>query len=133
MPIKIITKDKYTLSIYSNGMAEFLVREGIELNGTVAREMKNDLVKIIRSNICYILLGGGEFFNVTIKARELGSSRKISSHLVALAFYSSNVSLQALGEMYKKIDKPYVHTRIFNNRDSARDWLLEQIEKEKQQ
>ena len=75
----------------------------------------------------YLYVEPEGFFRVTRKARKLGASKDFSSHLAAVAFVTSNSSLALLGELYNKINKPSVPTKVFSSKEAAKEWLAEQI------
>lgn len=118
-----IETDKVILTIHENNFAGYLIKQDVILDEKAVRETKR-ILEEFRPGAKYFVLAEGEgFFRVSRKARRLGASRSFSSHLAAVAFYSTNFSLHLLSELYNKIDKPAVVTRAFRDRELAMDWL----------
>ncbi len=121
--MKIIESEHYLIKIHDNDFTEYMIKDGVMYNESVARHTKNALEKYKKSAKFYVLAEGQNFFRVTKGARKLGADKEFSNHLAAVAFYSTNVSLSLLGELYIKINKPAVTTKLFTNRENAEEWL----------
>ncbi|MCE3258798.1 MAG: hypothetical protein K0S12_439, partial [Bacteroidetes bacterium] len=91
-----------------------------------AVEAKTEIRKRRGNDKFYVLAEGVEFFTMTKEARELCSTVTHLDNVFAIAFYTKNISILLLGEIYNKINKPPVPTKVFTNKDEARDWLNEQ-------
>ena len=131
MPMKIVETERYILKIYENNFLEYYIKEGVVIDMGLALEVKK-ICKQYRPNTkFYVFTEGAGFFNVTKEVREAGASKEFSKNMVAVAFYTTNPTLLLLGELYNKINKPAVETKIFTNRDKALTWLKSIMEKEK--
>ena len=75
-----------------------------------------------------ILIEGVGFFNVKKEVRKLGADKKFSSRALAVACYTKNPSLLLIGELYNKINKPAVVTKMFTDREKAMHWLKSFVE-----
>jgi hypothetical protein len=125
---EIIQTDKYIIRIYDEyNYMEYIIREGITLDVEDIRKAK-ELVVALRPGVKFYVYGEGvEFFTLTKEARELCATKEHSDNTIAIAFYTKNVSLLLLGEIFNKINKPVVPTRIFNDRKKAKAWLSQQM------
>ncbi len=79
----------------------------------------------------YVLMEGEEDATVNNAARRLAASKEYAQYTVALALCTANLALRIMGNLFLKINKPAVATRLFESREEAMAWLLVQIEKQK--
>jgi hypothetical protein len=107
--------------------AEFIIRDGVLYDEPLACETRRILAEASPGKKYLLLVHSDGFFRVTRKVRRLGASKDFSSHLSAVAFFTSNSSLALLGELYNKINKPAVPTRVFSSRESAEEWLISRL------
>jgi hypothetical protein len=129
---EIIVKPNYVLKIFQeNNLAELIFNAGAVLDEPLAREIKRTLVTTHPERKYNLLVGSKGFFRVTKGARILGARKSFSTHLAAAACYTSNSSLALLGELYTKINKPAVTTRVFSWREEALEWLLANMKSSK--
>lgn len=108
-------------------ITELIIKADVLLDEPVAREIKKMLEELKPGKKHFLLVQSPGFFQVTQKVRKLGASKKFSSHLAAVGAYSSNASIILLADLYNKINKPAVVTKIFHVRESALEWLLLQM------
>ncbi|MFL5765665.1 MAG: hypothetical protein ACJ77K_17095 [Bacteroidia bacterium] len=126
----IIETEKYRLEIRDGSdLLEYTIKEGITYDAEDAIETKARVTALHPGERFYVLGKGIEFFNITAAARALAATKEFSDNTIAVAFYTSNISLQLIGEMYVKLNKPAVPTKIFKSLFSAQEWLNEQMNK----
>ncbi|MCW3105392.1 MAG: hypothetical protein JWO09_3832 [Bacteroidetes bacterium] len=127
---EIIETDKYTMKIHDQEcLLEYIVKEGVKLDVDELLEGKKALTKLRPGVRFFVLAEGIEFFTISKEARDLCATAEYSDNTIAIAFYTPNISLLLMGEMYNKINKPAVPTKIFSQRDTAEEWLREQMKK----
>jgi hypothetical protein len=127
-PPKVIETDKFLIKIYEKkSYLEYCIAEGATIDVEAAEEGKKRITELSPGLKFYVLAEGYNFFTLTIGARKLCATKEFSDNTIAIAFYTTNISLLLLGEMYLKINKPVVSTKIFSNRDTAKEWLNEQM------
>jgi hypothetical protein len=118
----------YLLKIHADScFSEYVIKADAILDEKMARHTKKMLEEAAPGRKHFLLVSSEGFFRVTKKARKLGADRNFSSHLAAVACYTSNSTLALLGELYNKINKPAVRTRVFYSREAAQEWLHEQM------
>ncbi|MCE3278966.1 MAG: hypothetical protein K0S44_1157 [Bacteroidetes bacterium] len=128
MPYQLIETDKYSFRIHAqNNLLEYIIKEGVTIDVVDIIEGKKLLTKAKPNTKFFVLAEGIEFFTLTKGARELSATKEFSDNTHAIAFYTTNSSLLLLGEIYNKINKPVVPTKIFNDRDEAMEWLIQQM------
>ncbi|MCD6068795.1 MAG: hypothetical protein K0S33_3621 [Bacteroidetes bacterium] len=105
---------------------EYHIKEGITMEAEDVAASKEQVIRLFPGTMFYVYSEGAEFFTMTKKARELVASKDHLDNTIAIAFYTTNISIYLLGDLFNKINKPPVPTRIFRDRDTAREWLREQ-------
>ena len=130
MDPELIETDKYILKINAEKQfLEYLIKEGVTVDVNTVIESKKKVVKLCPGVKFYVWAEGVEFFTLTKEARELCATKEYLDNVLAIAFYTKNISVMLLGKVFNKINKPAVTTRIFNNRNRARKWLNQQMQK----
>jgi hypothetical protein len=130
--LQIIDRQGYFLRINSlSGLTEFVIKADAILDEGLVRDSKSVLEQIRPGHKHYLLVSSEGFFRLTRKARKIGASKNFSTHLAAISCYTSNFSLALLGELYNKINKPVVPTKVFHSKEVATEWLEEQMAKTK--
>lgn len=81
----------------------------------------------------FVLMEGEEGATVNNAARRFAASRDYAQYTSALALCSSNLALRIMGNLFLKVNKPAVHTRLFETRGEAMAWLHKQMEHQKGQ
>jgi len=118
----------FFLKCYPNSdLVEYIIKENTLLDEQMAHDSKQLLEAARPGKKIFLLVSSEGLFKVTKKARRLAAGKAFSDHLAAVSCYTGNTSLFLLGELYNKINKPAVPTRVFYSREGAMEWLLEQI------
>ena len=126
---KIIETEKYIIKIYPEKLyLEYTIKEGVKIYVEDVIEGKRLITEACPGIKFYVMAEGYNFFTLTIEARQLCATAEYSDNTIAIAFFTTNISVLLVGEMYLKINKPIVPTKIFNNKDNAREWLKIQME-----
>jgi hypothetical protein len=128
MSFEIIEHEKYTFRINAEAQfMEYIIKPDILLDAPDIIEAKQIIIDRYPNVKFYVLARGIEFFTLTREARALSADKEFSKNTLAIAFYTTNASLLLVGNMYLKIDKPHVPTKIFNNLNTAKEWLSEKM------
>lgn len=95
-----------------------------------------DVHEIKAANIAFakgkkyaVLVDSGMITSVSKEARELTASKDFQMDTLAKALLVQNAGHRLVGKFYIKINKPYIKTKIFANRDEALAWLQSEISK----
>jgi hypothetical protein len=130
MHCEIIETEKYIIRIDAESRyLEYTIKEGITYGADDARKSKAEVTKRYPGLKFFVLGEGVEFFTMTKEARELCATKEHLDNAYCVAFYTRNISIMLLGEMFNKINKPAVPTKIFTDRERAKKWLRKQMEK----
>ncbi len=125
MSFIVIEADEYILKIHQSNFLEFIVKEGSTIDVDVLMEARKIVKEYKPDSKVFVLAEGEDFFTITKEARELLASRVFTSHISSIAFFSTNLSLIFMGQMYNNINKPAVELKIFHSRYSANEWLTD--------
>jgi hypothetical protein len=131
MTYEIIETEKCIIKIHDDDLLEYNIKEGSILNASDVWFGKKEVMKRSPHKKFYVLAEGIDFFTLTPEAREICASKEFSTHTYAMAFYTKNISVMLMGELFNKINKPYIPTKVFYDPDNAREWLNEQRMKNK--
>jgi len=125
---KIVETDKYRLTFHTINYYEILIKENVTFDAELLFEINSMSVNNHPHPKSCVLIEGVGFFNVKKEVRELSVEKRFSSRAIAVACFTKNPSLLLLGELYNKINKPTVQTKMFTNRTKAKNWLKSFIE-----
>jgi hypothetical protein len=129
-PKETISTEKYVMRIDpQNCFMEYTIRPGIIFEAEDAIEAKTKIVARYPGMKFFVLAEGIEFFTMTKKARELCATKEHLDNTHCIAFCTGNTSIYLLGELFNKINKPFVPTKFFFNKQQAHDWLQGQMKK----
>jgi hypothetical protein len=115
----------FRINLFAADFAELIMKDNAVFTVNAARQSKSMLENANPGVRYHLLVSCEGFFRVTRGARKTGADAAFSTHLAAVACYTSNPSLWLLGELYNKINKPVVSTSLFLSRDGALKWLSE--------
>jgi hypothetical protein len=121
--MKTFDEKHYFMTIHENGLIEFKVKKGISFTAEDVWLSRDQSVNYKPGRKFYVLMESEEEFNPTPDARRAGASKEYAQHVAALAFYSSNVVLKIVGNLFIKVSRPVVPTRFFDEREKAIEWL----------
>lgn len=79
------------------------------------------------------ILTFGKMTEVSTEARERIASKEHKQNVVAKAILVDNIGHRLLGNFYLTVNKPYIRTRLFTDREAALNWLRHELKKNKDQ
>jgi len=128
MEYHLVESDKYSIKIYpSISYLEYRLKPGVIIDVEDVLRGKKEVTRLCPNQKFFVLAESEEFFRVTRDARKVTSTFEYSDNTRCIAFYTKNFSVAMLGELYNKINKPAIPTKMFSNRDSAKEWLWKQM------
>ncbi len=128
MKFETIETDKFIMRIFDdNNYLEYVIKDGVTIDEKDVIEGKKRLTALRPGKKYFVLAEGVEFFTLTKEARRVTATKEYSDNTLAIAFYTSNMSIYFLGQMHEKVSKPFVPTKIFISREAAKKWLFEQM------
>lgn len=121
--MKTFETNAYTMTVHDDLLIEFKVKKNVTLQEKDVWESREQSVNYITGQKFKVLFEGDENANVSVDARRAGASKEYAGHVAALALYSNKLHERIIGNLFLKINKPFVPTRFFDNRDEAIAWL----------
>ena len=121
--MKTFDEPHFTMKIHDNCLIEFKVKKGISLTAEDVWRSRDLSVQYKPNTKFYVLTEAEDEFTPTQDARRAGASKEYSQHVNALAFYSDNMLLKILGNLFITVSRPIVPTKFFDEREKAVEWL----------
>lgn len=121
--MKTFNEAHFTMVIHDNQLIEFKVKQGVSLSAEDVWLSRDLSVNYMPNKKFFVLTEAEGEFRPTQEARRAGASEEYSKHVNALAFYSNNLALKILGNLFIKVSRPIVPTRFFDEREKALEWL----------
>jgi hypothetical protein len=117
-------------NVYDNGLVESFINEDAYLDVPYVIQGKKQLETIAPGKKFYVISTGKGFYRITKEARNLCATQEYSSHLAAIAMVTDHVAVKLIIDVYNKINKPVVPTKIFTEEEPAREWLKERMKQD---
>jgi hypothetical protein len=128
--MKTFETNAYHMNVHDDLLIEFKVKKNITLQEEDVWKSRDESVEYIPGKKFFVLFEGDENSNISGDARRAGASVKYAEHVAALAIFSNKSYEKIIGSLFLKINKPYVPTRFFDDRDEALAWLKSQAAKQ---
>ena len=127
MITKEIKTKNVTIFLVSHGIIENIIHDHATLEQVDILEMKQ-MNKQLSGGLPYVvLIDSGTYTDITKEARELLASKEFGEKTIAKALFVRSLGHRIVAQFYIKINKPYINTKIFADREKAIDWLDNQL------
>jgi hypothetical protein len=117
------------LSFHDRNIIRFKLLDDIDIEKQDAEEAIEAINTITQGKKYYLLTETGNNFTASAESREYMASNIGSTSIVANAIYLKSLPIRLIINVYVKINKPVVPTKVFNSEALALEWLNEQISK----
>ena len=131
--MKVFDSLRFKMIVHDSLIKEMLVKRGQTFTEQDVMESKQLSCDYKPGAKFYVLMEGEEDATVNNSARRLAASKEYAQYTEALALCTSNLALRIMGNLFLKINKPAVATRLFETREEALIWLHKQMEHQKGQ
>lgn len=114
----------------------YLIEDGILENHVKAMSHieESDIWAIKKANLSLtngkpycILVTAGHLSSISKEAKELTASKDFAQNTIAKAILVDSLGHKIVGNLYVKLNKPYIKTKVFTSRELAIAWLQSQI------
>ncbi|MBA3680204.1 MAG: hypothetical protein H0W73_03315 [Bacteroidetes bacterium] len=119
---KVITSN-FEVTLLEDGIVENYIRSGIVVEAEDLEELKKISSEVVGNKPYVILVTSGELASVSKEARELSASKTFITNALAKAIVVDSIAKKIIGNFYLKVNKPYLQTRLFSDREKAILWL----------
>ncbi len=121
--MKTFETTAFTMIIHNNLLVEFVVKKNITLQAHDIWESRDLSINHLPNKKFLVLFEGSENSDISGDARRAGASKEYTLHVDALAIYSTKLHEKIIGNLFFKLNKPLVPTKIFDDRNTAISWL----------
>ncbi len=117
------------LSFHDKDIIRFKLLDDIDIEEKDAEEAIEAINTITQGKKYYLLTETGNNFTASAEAREYMANKIGTTSVLANAIYLKSLPIRLIINVYVKINKPVVPTKVFNSEALALEWLKEQISK----
>ncbi len=121
--MKVFETEVFTMRVEEDGLIHFLVKKDAILDVSDLWESRRMSLEYLPNTKYQIMMEAEDLFTVTKEAREVGASPEYAADLDAVALVTTSFPLKLLGNLYIRINKPIVPTKLFYDQQSAINWL----------
>jgi hypothetical protein len=122
-----ITLEKSSSEILEAGIIVNEFKEGVNLEVDDLLKTKEANLKLANNRRYAVVLSFGYLASVSKETRELAASKDFKKSTIAIALLTHSVGQRLMGNFYMNFNKPYVNTRLFNDKELAIKWLRDQL------
>lgn len=126
---EIIEEEKFIVQPIKLGMHEIIVKEGEFIDSNDINLMKKINLQLSDNRPYVLLVDSKEFSSISKDARELSASKEMAKVTYAKALLVHSLAHKLVGNFYINVNKPFIKTKIFTDRQKALNWLEQQHEK----
>lgn len=122
-----ISIDKSEVFLLEDGILENHIKSMSHIEESDIWAIKKANISLTNGKPYCILVTAGHLSSISKEAKELTASKDFAQNTVAKAFLVDSLGHKTVGNLYLKINKPHIKTKVFTNRELAIDWLRSQI------
>ncbi len=119
---KIITS-KFEVTLLEDSIIENYIKAGIVIEVEDLEELKKISAELAGHKPYVILVTSGELASFSKEARELSASKAFITNAKAKAIVVDSIAKKIIGNFYLKVNKPYLQTKLFSEKEKALQWL----------
>ena len=125
------TSPKITSTVLENGIVENYVPSRMLVDSDDLIKLKKNNQKLMGGNPYCVLLTGGRAI-ITKEAREMAAAQDFIQITIAMAIVVDTKWSRIFANLYLRVNKPKMETRIFEVREEAIEWLRLKLNKSEQ-
>ncbi|MDX2173490.1 MAG: STAS/SEC14 domain-containing protein [Bacteroidota bacterium] len=110
-------------TVHKSGIVALTIKDNVSFDVKDMIEAKKFSTSHLPNKKIYLLVIIEGNFNTSREARELLADPSYSSHQAAIAVVTKNFGVKLLVQMYLKVNKPKIETKIYKNERDAYNWL----------
>lgn len=124
---EIVDTEKYTIVLRKNGIMHFHIKSKNEITHGDMHDMLYHVNKIGKGKKFPNLITFEDYVTISREAREFAASEESNIYTTCDAFVVKKTALKLLGNFYLLINKPNSPTKMFEDEESACNWLMQFI------
>ncbi len=118
-----ISTTKFDVTLLEDGIVENFIKSGAVMEIEDVTALKKHNFATAENKPYVILVVPGELVSFTSEARELAASKDFIEAAMAKALLINSIGNKIMGNFYLNVNKPYIKTKIFSDREKALLWL----------
>ncbi|HQQ93687.1 MAG TPA: hypothetical protein PLQ93_03965 [Bacteroidia bacterium] len=126
MPQEINT-EKVRIRKLENGILENYFKAGCTIEADDFYSLRKLNLGLANNKPYVVLVEAGDLTNFSKEARELIASKRFAGITVAKALLIKSLGQRMIGNFYLQVNRPYIHTKLFTDRNEALKWLRQQL------
>jgi len=123
--------DKLNISLLEDGIVHNYIKFGEMIEAQDVHNIRDCNLNLVNFKPYGVLVESDELTSFSKEARDLAASKEIDCRSAAKALLIKSLGQRIIANFYLKFNKPFIPTRVFENKSEACDWLREEVEKEK--
>ncbi len=127
----VIDLEKVQISLIEDGIILNHIKLGKLIEADDVYQIRNVNLDLVKHQPYGVLVESDELTSFSKEARELAASEEIACHSAAKALYIKSLGQRIIANFYLKLNKPFVKTRVFENREEAYEWIRKEVNFEK--
>lgn len=125
----IISLEKTDISLLEDGILENHVKAMCHIEENDIWAIKKANLSLTNGKAYCILVTAGHLSSISKEAKQLTASKDFAQNTIAKAILIDSLGHKIVGNLYLKINKPYIRTKVFTSRELAIAWLQLQLRK----
>jgi hypothetical protein len=122
-----IITESATIRLIAHGIIENIINDNGTLEIENVLEIKEVNKKLSNGQPYAVLVDSGMYGTISKEARELLASKEFAETTIAKALLVRSLGHRIVGKFYIRINKPFIPTKIFSDREEAINWLSLQL------
>ena len=122
-----IITESATVRVITHGIIENIINDYCTLERENVLEIKEVNKKLSKGKPYAVLVDSGMYTTISTEARELLASKEFAEITIAKALLVRSLGHRIVGQFYIRINKPFIPTKIFSDREEAIKWLSAQL------
>lgn len=121
-------RNKASIRLLENGIVENVIKEGAVLEAEDVITLRKQNMKLTSGSVYGVLVIAEPFSSISKEARELTAGKEFANVTVARALVVNSLGHRLLANFYLNINKPFIKTKVFSERETALEWLRIQLQ-----
>ncbi len=118
-----IDLDKFEVMLLEDGIIENFIKPMKHVDLVDIVQLKEANKSLANGKPYTVLVVSGHLASISKEAKELTASKEFAQNTIAKALICDSLGSKLVVNLYLKINKPYILTKSFTNKNEAVNWL----------
>lgn len=128
---KVVDLEKVQISLIEKGIVLNSIKLGKLIEAEDVYQIRNINLDLVNHEPYGVLVESDELTSFSKEARELAASQEIECNSAAKALYIKSLGQRIVANFYLKLNKPFVKTKVFEDKEEAFEWIRQEVALEK--